>query len=167
MTDQTKLKLRLVMASVIGLALVHLLAGRYEFYPLIRWTMFATKHHHEIKSVITETVVIAIDGNGQEHIVHLKSLFGAIPGSSGAAKSVSKRYINRLHKSDPGMANRLAAVIESRLSIQNIVALRVEEWRWDVDVQAFRAGTILNLSASKRPDHKVIISEITLKTEAD
>jgi len=137
-----RFKLRLVTWSVIGLGFFHLFFGRYDYYPLIHWTMFSDKEHQPIKSKKVITVVVATSQSGQECVINLKQMVGSFKGSGGTAKAIEDDYIQALRKGDRDLADRIARQAERDGVIADVSALRVENRTWFIDGEKFRSGEV-------------------------
>lgn len=147
-----KIKLRLVIWSVIGLGFFHLFFGRYDYYPFIRWTMFSDKEHRQVKTKITSTVVIAIGQDGRERVISLKNMVGSIKGGGGTAKAIEDDYIQELLTGDQELADRFARRAELEGFMQNIAALRVENRTWFIDGKQFLSGELPLVGDKITPD---------------
>jgi hypothetical protein len=167
MTIAAKTKLRIITVSVIGLALLQLFVGRYDFYPFIHWTMFAFKEHKLPSSTVKETVVFAITADGQAHEIKISKLFGAIPSSGGTGKAISERYIKWLRQGNQSAAHELARRAEEDFGIGPITAFRVESWIWNIDVEKFLSGQLPldDMDRSKKPDDIKELFTIVLMAE--
>ncbi|MBF8256227.1 MAG: hypothetical protein HW375_1134 [Anaerolineales bacterium] len=162
MTMGHSFKLRLVTWSVVGLAVLQLVFGRYDYYPFIHWTMFAFKERPNPRLVVSRVVVLGVDSRQETHVLNLTKLFGAVPGSGGPAKSVAKRYLNRLRRGDVQAASDLARLARDLLGIEGVVIIRVETWTWDIDVDALEFGGAPTDLESRKPDRVEEIISLTV-----
>jgi hypothetical protein len=127
---ENRARLRVVIVCVVGLALFHLLLGRYEFYPFIHWTMFSQQEHIPTKTSFKRTVLLAIDARQQPHKIYLNHLFATFPGGGGPGQAVTTYYLRRLRQGDQAAVNEVAALIEANTDFGPVVGLQLETHTW-------------------------------------
>lgn len=159
-----KFKLRLVTWTVIGFGFFHLILGSYDYYPFIYWSMFSEKEHRPIKSRKTRTVVVAVDHQGREQVINLKSMAGTSSGNSGAAKTIENLHIQAMLDGDRELAYRIARQAEDTTGMPEISMLRLETWTWLIDGELFLSGKIPLVGDKLKPDR--IRNLITFDTSA-
>ncbi len=133
MTPREALKLKLVAWPLVTLAVLQIAFGSYPVYPFIHWTMFAFKEPDELSTAISRDVVLAVNEQGETRNLNFNHLFGAVPGSGGAAKAVEKSYLRRLRAGDAHAALELAALAHDELAFDGIVRIVVENRHWKID----------------------------------